>query len=177
MHKVDFTSLAIASVLAAFLVVPTLAEDTQETRPEPVYVWQGNRTPATAAQPSSSTMEIPAHAAAEGDPSLPQPVQTENVRYITGGIGDEERDALNSVKQRYNLHVTSTNMQGEFNGSTQIIVRDRQDNTTLKVDAGPLFYADLPAGSYTVEAVNGGQKKEQKISLAQGKSASLYFRW
>src|SRR5262249_5542328 len=127
--------------------------------------------------------------ALSGQPSLPTPevatpttgggmqsIQQGDVRYITGGIGDEEREALDAVKKDYNLHVTSTNKDGEFNGDTQIVILGKGGEKLVDVVAGPLFYAQLPAGHYTLQAVNGGVQKQQKVTIG-GKDARVYLRW
>jgi len=156
---------AVAGTLAAFVVVPSMADDIAQPvqSREPVYVWQGNRIGGQRA--SAETTD------------LPQVVQAGSVRYITGGIGDEERAALEAVKNEYNLHITSTDNAGEFNGDTQITVRDRGGQTLVNAEAGPLFYADLPAGTYTVEAISVGRSEERKVTVGQQKPSSLYFRW
>ena len=141
---------------------PVIGQPTQSR--EPVYVWQGNRIP----EPNSSTL---------GEPGLPHAKQVDNVRYITGGIGEEERDALNAVKNDYNLHITSTNSNGEFNGDTMVTVLDGKGQTLLNVNAGPLFYANLPAGTYIVKATTDGKTEERKVAVGATKASSVYFRW
>src|SRR5689334_11347717 len=69
--------------------------------------------------------------------TLPQPQQEGSVTYITGGIGDEERDALRAVSRDYNLHVMSASTSGAFAGQTQIIIRSRQGEEVVdESDAG-----------------------------------------
>ena len=135
----------------------------QQTSPrEPVYVWQGNHIGSPGL----------------GSPGLPHAVDVAGVRYITGGIGDEERDALEAVKGEYNLHVTCTNNNGEFNGDMLVTIFDKKGQALLNVEAGPLFYANLPAGTYTVKATSGGQSEEHKVTVGDNrKSSSVYFRW
>lgn len=111
------------------------------------------------------------------DYSMPQPQQEGSITYITGGIGDEERDALNAVKNNYNLSIMSASVSGSFTGDTHIAIRDRQGMELLNTDAGPLFYAKLPAGRYTVEGSSEGQNRSQAITIASGQPAHIHFSW
>ncbi len=157
MDKETTQSLVIASMLVAFLVAPSLADTI---------------TPSTTALSSTSTIEQSGLTA-----TGLHPIQNGNVRYVTGGIGDEERAALEAVKNDYNLQITNTNSIGEFSGETKVSIADRQGNQLINAQAGPLFYAGLPPGDYTVEANHNGKMQNQKVSLNQSKSSSLYFRW
>jgi len=149
---------------------------------QPVYVWQPGPPDAAHAPPSpSADAHIPQTVSmatgATGVTSLPQPVQAGNVRYITGGVGDEERDALEAAKKDYNLHITTVNTSGEFLEDTQVTITNRQGEEVLKTPAGPMLYVDLPAGAYTVEATSGGETKKQHVTVGPHKSASVYLRW
>lgn len=106
-----------------------------------------------------------------------QPQQTGNVTYLTGGIGDEERDAMKSVKNSYNFSLMSASKAGEFVGDTQVVISDRQGNRLINTQAGPLFYAQLPPGHYTVEAMSEGQVRKQNITIAQGRPSNVHFSW
>ncbi len=187
-----------APAAAAPMPVPTSVANQKQMHYLPSNPY-ANRAPAAQAQPPEYQARQPMpprqdprqtpNQALSGEAALPSPkvaeeassgmhaVQQGNVRYITGGIGDEERDALNSVKGEYNVHVTSTNRDGEFNGDTQITIVDRSGAKLVNVDAGPLFYAQLPAGSYTLQAVNNGIEKQQKVTVGGSKDAKVYFRW
>ncbi|MFY9287421.1 MAG: hypothetical protein WAO98_02840 [Alphaproteobacteria bacterium] len=109
--------------------------------------------------------------------SVLQPMQIGGIWYVTGGIGDEERDELKAVKGDYNFHVMSASKNGAFEGDTHIAISDRQGNQLLNTAIGPLFYAKLPAGSYAVEASNNGQVKRQNISVNDRKSANMHLSW
>ncbi len=106
-----------------------------------------------------------------------QPVQVGDVTYVTGGIGDDERSAIESEKNNYNLHIMSAMKTGEFVSDTTIVIRNKQGEELLNTTSGPLFYANIPAGNYTVESTNDGQTKSQKIAIRKGGSAHVHFGW
>jgi len=177
MSKIESAQIFMtASLLAALFTIPAIAIAEDYTQPapparEPVYVWQGNRIENQPGAPST-----PATPAQDAN-NMPQMVQAGSVRYITGGIGDEERAMLEAVKNDYNLHITSASNSGEFNGDTQISISNLQGQSLLNVSAGPLFYVDLPAGTYKVQAMSDGRSEERKVTVWDKKSSSLYFRW
>jgi len=106
-----------------------------------------------------------------------QPMQNGEIRYITGGIGDEERAALKQMADQYDVHIMSASASGAFVGDTQIRITSAKGNELLSAAAGPLFYADLPSGRYTIEASSNGQSKRQTLMVAHGKPAHLNFIW
>ncbi len=103
--------------------------------------------------------------------------QQGNIAYITGGIGDEERDAMQAVKNQYNLSVMSAQNSGAFVGYTEVRITDQQGRELVDTEAGPLFYAQLPPGRYIVEGSSRGQTRKQTISVTQGKPAHVHFSW
>ena len=106
-----------------------------------------------------------------------QPVQLGDVIYVTGGIGDEERAALKAAQKYFNLQIMSSRNKGEFAGDVRIVVRDKDGMQKIDVPAGPLFYAKLPPGTYTVEGSNEGQVKSQKVTIAGNKPVMVHLNW
>lgn len=117
--------------------------------------------------------------AAHAEDMAAVPVQRQgDVAYVSGGIGDEERTALKTMRSDYNLRVTSADNTGHFSGDTRLIVSDAQNNKVLDTSGGPLFYVNLPDGRYRVEAYNeDGSRKTQAVNISNGKTANVQFRW
>lgn len=128
---------------------------------------------------SAAAALLYAFAASAAD--LPQAEQAGDITYITGGIGDEERDALKSVESNYNLHVISTGIAaagpGAFVGDTHITIHNRQGDELLSTDAGPIFYASLPPGHYVVEGEHRGETSKRNITIVSGKLQRVQFSW
>lgn len=106
-----------------------------------------------------------------------QPVQVGEASYITGGIGDEERYALQEVAPNYNVRIMSALKSGHFSGTTRVVIRDRDGNEVINAESGPLFFAHLPAGRYTIEASSEGETKSKNITVGSSKAATLNFSW
>src|SRR5437016_948255 len=98
---------------------------------------------------------------------LPEIQKQGNITYVTGGIGDEEREALHSMRHNYNLSVLSADKYGAYPGDTHIVISDKQGTELVNTDAGPLFYARMPAGRYIVEESSGGQSKKRAVTIAE----------
>jgi len=196
-----YIKLAIAGILAGFLTSPAIADDygqasdqqaessneqpeaqQADQQKEPVYVWHGNHYAGQDAVPASAPES--SYAKAEGGTivvpttnNLPKQEESNGIQFITGGIGDEERNALDTVKNQFSLHVVSTNKAGEFDGDTEVTVFSRKGDKIISVTGGPIFYINLPTGSYTVQASSGGRTEKQNISVGSKSPSSAYFRW
>lgn len=129
--------------------------------------------PILAAGLLALSLAFPAYA----DAVAVTPKQVGDIQYITGGIGDEERTSIEAVKKDYNLHVTSAATSGAFVGNTQISILDSNNQPLLTSETGPLFYAKLPDGTYTVEATHNQQTKSEKIKAIANKPISVVFSW
>ena len=109
---------------------------------------------------------------------LPQAYQQGDVIFISGGIGDNETEALEAVKNDYNLRITSADSTGHFRGNTRIIVSDASETVVLDTTSqGPLLYTNLPKGRYTVYGYSEGQSKTQKVTVVTGKASRVRFSW
>lgn len=108
---------------------------------------------------------------------LPDNQMQNEINFITGGIGEEETGAMEAVKGDYNLRITSADKAGHFSGEPHIIITDMQHHELLSADAGPLFYAEIPAGHYLVEGSNKGENKSQSIVVNGKKIVAVRFIW
>lgn len=107
---------------------------------------------------------------------------SEDVNFVTGGVGDDERESIEASKADYNLHVTSARADGAFLGDTNVVItriNGHESVEVLRVDAGPLLYVKLPAGTYTLDAqVEGSVTKQHKFTIGtNGKPATISLRW
>ncbi len=108
---------------------------------------------------------------------VPEVQQQGNIPYVSGGIGEDESDALQAVQHDYNLRVMNADKLGHFSGDVRIVVSDLKHNVLLDSASGPLFYANLPKGRYVVEGFSGEQSRKQTIVVGKGKPAHVRFVW
>jgi hypothetical protein len=106
------------------------------------------------------------------------PVQEGNMTYITGGVGDEERNALEAQAQYYNLKITNADKTGHYAADTNVTIQSKNGREMLSAnDTGPLLYAKLPPGEYTITATNGDQRRVEKINVSATKSKDVELVW
>lgn len=109
---------------------------------------------------------------------FPEIHQQGDVTYVSGGIGDDETEALAVAKKDYNLHLTSTDSTGHYLGGSRTVIRNGANAVLIDVVShGPLFYAHLPSGRYSVESFNGDQSKKKSVNISSGKAARVNFTW
>ena len=100
------------------------------------------------------------------------------ITYTSGGFGLEERDALKATAKDYNILISNADREGKFTADTSLVITNTGSRETLTVDdAGPLFYAKVPAGTYVVKAAHGSQKAERTVSVTGQKQERVYFIW
>lgn len=100
-----------------------------------------------------------------------------DISYITGGVGDEETEAMKSERGDYNLQIMNSDTKGHFAGTRNILISDSKGNELLDADGGPLFYANLPKGRYVIESSSNSQTKKQKVNVSGNKPAVVHFVW
>lgn len=92
--------------------------------------------------------------------------QVERASYVTGGVGKVEREKLEAMENKYNLKVETAYNTGHYVSDAAIAVKDKSGATVINAVAdGPLFYANLEAGTYTVEVNYHDVVKTQKVTL------------
>ena len=120
---------------------------------------------------------IPAALPALAVPQMPS-ANTGMLSYIQGGIGDADRQSIESQRDNYNLHITSADKDGSFITDDSLTVRDSHGSVLISArEVDPLFYASLPAGHYTVTAVSDGKSETQKVFVSAHKPTDLHLTW
>ncbi|HLI21509.1 MAG TPA: hypothetical protein VKV32_10355 [Stellaceae bacterium] len=151
--------------------------------------------PPPAAPPASSEMVPPPPPAPQQTvtPGMrpPYPAQTQsapppalqaqqqgNITFVSGGAGDEDRDALKQVESQYNLRLLFAARNGDFLANIGVTLADARGRTLLDtVSDGPIFYAHVPPGRYRVTVSNQGQAQTRDVNMGASGAASLDFYW
>lgn len=110
--------------------------------------------------------------------NMPSPVYQGQVSYITGGIGHEEQQVMEDAAPNYNLQVTNSEKSGDYVAGITFVIRDRDGREVLHAaNAGPLFYAQLPPGGYTLQATYGGAQQVKDVTVTGRHAADLHLVW
>ena len=112
-----------------------------------------------------------------GEPRLQ--VRTQNgVEYVSGGVSREEEDAINSMGKGFNLKLTLAQANGEYMGGAHIRIDGTGNHAVVETQSeGPLFFAKLPAGSYTIHVSSEGQQFTKVAQITGAGQQQLSFVW
>jgi hypothetical protein len=124
----------------------------------------------------------PGSAFSQKEDRLPRQVQEkeyQGVPYMSGGIGEGEREALRQLETKYNLKVVYAVAQGNYLALVDTVVKDSRGRTILQATAdGPWLYAKLPADTYTVTATTlQGETQEKQVRIPQQGRQEVTFTW
>jgi hypothetical protein len=102
-----------------------------------------------------------------------QPKYYGSVPYLSGGVGLDEREALNQMGKDYNLKLSFAVTSGDYLGDVAVEIRDSAGRVALQaVSEGPWFFSKLPPGRYTV-VVKGNEKTQKKAVQVSGKGQTV----
>ena len=98
---------------------------------------------------------------------------TQPVPFVSGGIGEEGRQAIAEVQQDYNLKLVFTGHGGMYLSDVSVGIRDSHGQEILRTESdGPILLANLEPGTYTVDAEAKGYHKTQSVKV--GNSLKTY---
>ena len=102
-----------------------------------------------------------------------------NVSYISGGVGDDEREALQAMQADYNLSLLfSVQGSGEYISDVTVNIKDANGVALLEtVSDGPMLFVKLRPGRYSISADRDGHVMHEKINLKGKKLTALSFAW
>lgn len=101
-----------------------------------------------------------------------------NVKYMSGGVGLEERNAMESQSAKgYDLKLVFAITPGNYLSDIEVKINDQAGKPVISAQSnGPWFYADLPKGNYTVVATSDGVRKTHKVTV-NGGLQRVAFHW
>ena len=108
----------------------------------------------------------------------PQIRQDGNVAYVSGGVSEEDRAALEPMVRDFNLKLVFALRNGEYLSDTAVMVTSARGQPVLEAKSnGPWFFAKLPSGQYTVTATANGQAQRKSVSVGNRGMKTLDYRW
>ncbi|MCK9379884.1 MAG: carboxypeptidase-like regulatory domain-containing protein [Sulfuritalea sp.] len=100
------------------------------------------------------------------------------VSYVSGGVGTESIDRLNSLAGGFNLKLVFAGKSGAYLTDVRVAIADAKGRTLLDATSqGPWFLTKLPAGDYQIVATFAGKEARQQISVGAEKLRTVDFRW
>ena len=101
-----------------------------------------------------------------------------NIAYVSGGIGDEERDEIRSRERNFNLKLLFAERNGAYLGDVDVVLLNTKGDTVFNAESvGPFLLMQLPGGSYVIKASMNGQMQQRRLFItAKGRNEAA-FRW
>lgn len=111
--------------------------------------------------------------------SVLKPQTQGDVTFVSGGIGTDEQNEMHAVRADYNLNLLfSVKGTGEYVSDVKVMITDSSGNIVLdSVSDGPMLFALLKPGRYSISVDRDGQVQHKKVTVGSKKRTSLSFSW
>lgn len=128
---------------------------------------------------SCVALALPATAAPESH--LPAAHKEGAITYLSGGVGNEEADAIKHAASNYPLELeflAKAKPKDEYLADIEVRIKDAHDKTLVNTTSnGPFLLAKLPDGKYTVSAERNGKTENRTIEIATKEHRRVVFEW
>jgi hypothetical protein len=92
----------------------------------------------------------------DATPAEPTVLMQHGIRYVSGGIGEDEAAAMNKMAEQYSLRVMVAGQGGEYLSDVDVTIASAAGKQIFAARTdGPFLLVRLPAGHYRVSATNG----------------------
>jgi hypothetical protein len=108
-----------------------------------------------------------------------QPKIYSGIEYLSGGIGELEREALKEIADNYSLKlVFASDVDGAYLADVRVEIQDARGEPVLQTVAqGPWLFVRLPQGKYRVEAIHEGRPMQQTLTVPASGQREVVLRW
>jgi hypothetical protein len=108
-----------------------------------------------------------------------QPQRQGPVSFVSGGVGDDEAQAIKSMAASYPVEMlfVAKSTPNQYLANVRVQVTDKSGNVVLDTTTrGPFLFAKLPPGRYSVSAESEGGVKRQNMQVT-GARQRVTFMW
>ncbi len=99
------------------------------------------------------------------------------VAYATGGIGLDERAAMEKMANDYSLKIVIATASGNYLADAKVRIENLTGEKVFECTAtGPWLYVNLPAGTYKVTASLEQKSRMREVTVGTGLK-SIMFHW
>jgi len=113
--------------------------------------------------------------------SLPPVQRSNDITYLSGGIGIDQSTAIKDAMHGYPLvleFAEKTNAGNEYLAGIPVQIADAHGKVLLNTDSqGPFMLMSLPDGRYTVTASYKGKQERATVNIAPSGHAHEMFVW
>lgn len=119
--------------------------------------------------------------AASAATTLPSSQNFAGIEYLSGGIGQDEVQAIKGVERNWPLTLefaTKDKSRATFAANVKVLIRNDKGHAVLEASGvGPLLLARLTPGHYSVEAHFAGKTMLQKVEVIEGHPTKAVILW
>jgi len=100
------------------------------------------------------------------------------VKYLTGGVGSDERAAMQKMAEgNYNLQFVFAEATGPYLARIRVKIQDTHGKTLIDIpSSGPWFFAKLPNGQYKITVSHAGKPETQNLDVGKN-LRKVVFNW
>lgn len=113
--------------------------------------------------------------------ALPPEHTQGDIRYLSGGIGADESDAIKTARSSYALSLlfaSTDNGHAAYESDVHVSVIAADGSEVLEtVTEGPYLLIELPPGKYRIVASARGELRKRDVKVVAGKHQELGFQW
>lgn len=100
------------------------------------------------------------------------------IKYVTGGIGDEEATAIRGMAKNFSLNLVFSEGSGGKITGVDVVIYSNQGNVVFRIkSASPFLYVALPEGKYRVVANYDGQKQGVVFEVDGKTNKKVILNW
>ncbi|HLB15758.1 MAG TPA: hypothetical protein VJM14_12570 [Burkholderiales bacterium] len=103
----------------------------------------------------------------------------DDARWVSGGIGEDERVDMLMLLPDYNLRVlTAAEKSGAYLAGAEVVVRDAAGRVVFETElAGPFLLARLAPGKYELQTTYGGKAQTRTFTIPASGRRELFLYW
>jgi hypothetical protein len=91
-----------------------------------------------------------------------------DIKYLAGGVGINERAAMDRMDKNYNLKLVFAEPSGPYLAHVNVAIENASGKKLIQTtDNGPWFFAKLPDGKYRVVATFQGKQEVREVAIGQ----------
>jgi len=111
--------------------------------------------------------------------ALPPQRIIRGIPYLSGGIGQDEQEAMKAAATRYDLLLTFVESgSGAYISDVRVAIDNRLGERVFEISTdGPLLLVKLPVGRYTVSALNGEHLLSRKVNISGKLPTRVVLQW
>jgi hypothetical protein len=109
---------------------------------------------------------------------MPQIQQQGGVSFVSGGVGQDESQALRSAASEWPLSLRFTARSGEYLADVHVTITDTHGTNVLDATSrGPYMLVKVPPGRYSIHVSHADISKTSAVTVAASHTARATFTW